>query len=78
MYCCPGKCIPPDFHKYTVFDLSTGREVKDVIECDTDEGWVRVLCRNDKGKPIVTGYDLKSMVVHGKYSLVNHGIEHAV
>lgn len=41
---------PDDWNGLTIFDLDTWKEVKEVIEANTVEGWLVRLRRNDDGQ----------------------------
>lgn len=40
---------PHDWQGLKVFDLATGQEVLDVLECDTGAGWLISYKRDDRG-----------------------------
>jgi hypothetical protein len=64
-YCKAGET--PGYRDVGLFDLSTGQQITEVVEANTAEGWAIRLVRDDAGRFIQTGGELKQERVTGRF-----------
>jgi hypothetical protein len=64
---------PPTFwHLLMVYNADTGEEIKDVVEFNLEEGWVRKYKRNNDGSLAHNHFTVCVEQIHGNFaSLLN-------
>jgi hypothetical protein len=55
------------WHDYSVIDLEMQEEICDVVEVNTLKGWVIILSRDEDGKLVPDGDDVKTEKIAGNY-----------